>query len=612
MPRDFRRTFRLNRRSDHDARASVEEELTFHLEEAQEELVEAGWIPEDARLEVLRRFGDLEESRAVMERIQTKRGREERRAMSLDDLWQDVRYAVRTLRRSPGYAALVVLTLTFGIAANTTIFSAMNPYLLRPLPYADPDALVQVNQANPVTGWDMDRFSYPQVLDWQERTHAFEDMGAYQYGVANITGPEGPEQVQYSSVTANLFGDVLGVEPFLGRGFTAAEGRPGGDPVVLLGASLWQRRYQADPEILGRTITLDGVQYTVVGVMPQSFNFPFGTARLWLPLRQDATVDRGRMNLQIVARLRDGWTAERARADLLPIQTELAALHPEADGRMAGVTVKPLREALNFAWDAISTTSMVLLGAVVFVLLIACVNVAGLSLARGSARSREMAVRGALGAGRGRLVRQLLTESLILAVAGGVLGVLVANAAVGLIAPVLPEELYRVGDMTVDGTVLAFSVAITMLTPLAFGLWPAVAAARARLTAGLKEGSRGATGSGTRGRSILVVAQVALAVVLITGAGLMLRSLAAIQDVDLGFEPHHLVVTEAILPTNDYPSAQERLAYVDRAVEALARTPGVASASAVTWLPLNHESITVQVTSSDRAGAPAESWPLAV
>ena len=613
MGDEFRRAFRLDRRSRTDARASVDEELEFHLGEAEEQLVEEGWSREDARVEVLRRFGDLEGTRAFCRDVQTRRGREERRAMSVDELWYDVHHAVRSVLKAPGYAALVVVTLAFGVAANTTIFSAMRPYLLRPLPYGAPSELVQVNQVNPVTGWDMDRFSYPQVLDWKERSRAFEEVGAYSYGVANLTGTEGPEQVQFARVTANLFGGVLRVEPILGRAFRPEEARPGADPVVLLSDALWRRRYGADPGILGRPIALDGIQRTVVGVMPASFIFPFGSARLWLPLPEDATADRARMNLQIVGRLNAGWTAERARTELAGIQTELAARYPDADGRMSGVTVKPLREALNFVWDVLSISFRILLGAVAFVLLIACLNVASLTLARGSGRAREVAVRAALGAPRSRIVRQLLTESLVLALIGGALGVLLSYWTTGILDPVLPEDLYRVGHIEVDGVVLLFSLLVTLATPVAFGLWPALSAARAGIGTDLKESSKSSGGIGrSRARSALVVAQVGLAVVLITGATLMVRSLASVQNIDFGFDADRIVTAEVTLPTTEYATAQERRAWVGRAVATLAGMPGVTHASAAAWLPLNHETFTWQVAPTEMAGVPTDEWPLAI
>jgi predicted permease len=345
--------------------------------------------------------------------------------------------------------------------------------------------------------------------------------------------------------------------------------------------------------------------------MPERFNFPFGSAKLWVPIRESASSSRAANNLMLVGRLAPGWTRERAVQELDGIQHELAVLHPDTDGRMSGVTVKPLREALNFAWDVLSVSFRVLLGGVFFVLLIACVNVAGLTLARGSARAREIAVRASLGAGRSRIVRQLLVESLVLAVAGGALGVALSWWIAGLISPVLPEDLYRIGKIDIDGTVLGFSALVTLATPIAFGLLPALRASRVDLAEALKHGGRTSVAAGTRARSALVVAQVASAVILVSGAGLMLRSLDAVRRVDLGFEPDRVVVAEAILPANDYPGAVERRAYVDRAVEALSRVRGVSAASASEWIPLNHELFTSQVATPESAGTPAGQWPLA-
>jgi putative ABC transport system permease protein len=608
----FRRAFRLQRRSEEGAEASVDEELAFHLGEITEELVRAGWDPAAARAEALRRFGDVEQTRAYCARMQTRREREGRTAMWIEELRQDIRYALRTLRGAPGYALIVIATLAFGIAANTTIFSVMNPYLLRPLPYGEPEELVQVNQVNPITGWDMDRFSYPQYEDWKERTRAFRDLAAYSYGSANVTGAEGPEQISYTHVTASLFG-VLRVEPFLGRSFLPEEGGPGGERVVIMAEGLWRRRYGADPDIVGRPITMDGVQHTVVGIMPARFNFPFGSAKLWVPIRDDAAASRAHNPYQLVGRLADGWTAERARAELTSIQTELGALHPDSDGRMSGVTVKPLREALNFAWDVLSISFRVLLGAVGCVLMLACVNVAGLTLARGTGRRREIAVRVSLGAARRRVVRQLMTESLALATLGGLLGVALAALAVRGLGPLLPDDLYRSGDIAVDTTVLLFSATVTLLTAIAFGVAPALTASRVDLTTSLKDGSRGSGAAApSRIRGALVVAQVALAVVLITGAGLMLRSLAGASRMELGFDPDRVVVTEVRLPADEYPTAAERIAFVERSVTSLAGAPGVVSASAATWLPLNHETFTLQVAPSGDAGTPGDEWPLAV
>ncbi len=609
----FKRALRIDGVSRPGARAAVDEELAHHMELCTEELVTEGWREEDARREAARRFGDLEETRAYCERMQTRRKREGRRIMSLDNLWQDVRYALRAIRGAPGYAGLVVLTLAFGIAANTTTFSMMNPYLFRPLPYGEPEELVQINVSNPITGWDMDRLSFPQYEDWRERSRAFADLAAYSYGSANVTDEQGPEQIQLARLTANMF-EVLDAPAALGRTFRPEEGRAGGERVVVMAHGLWERRYTADPGIVGRTITMDGARHTVIGVMPPDFNFPFGGVKLWVPVQEErSAADRARNNYQLVGRMNAGWTPDRAREELGGIHAELAARYPEADGRMDGVTVKPLREALNFAWDVVRVLFVVLLGAVGFVLLIACVNVASLTLARGSSRLREITVRSAMGAGRGRIVRQLLTESLVLALAAGALGIGISYWITGLLDPVIPEDLYKVGAVDIDRVVLGFSVLVTLLTPIAFALLPALGATRADLTAALKESAKGSAGlAASRSRRVLVVAQVALAVVLISGAGLMLRSFQAVQDLDLGFDTHRVVTAEIILPSSEYPSAEERRAVLVEAVEAVAAAPGVGSASAVTWLPLNHESITTQVAPPEHSGAPAEEWPLAI
>lgn len=613
MSTGFKRTFRLDRTSRTQLRESIDDEFSHHFELVVDELTSAGWTQENARAEAMRQFGDMDETRAYCEEMQTRRGRDERRRkmMSFEEVTQDLRYALRSVRKSRGYATIVVLTLAFGIAANTTMFSVMNPYLFRSLPYGQPEQLVHVNQVNPTTGWDMDRFSYPQYVDWTVRSEALSDVAAYVYGAANVTDREGPEQVQFARVTANLF-DVLDAAPAMGRTFAADEGGPGGAPVVVLSDGIWQRRYAADPATIGRAITIDGVQHTVIGVMPPAFNFPFGGIRMWVPTRDDVTSNRQSNQYALVGRLQPGWTSERAHAELSSIQSELAAEFPDTDAHMSGVTVKPLREALNFAWDQLSVLFFVLLGAVAFVLLIACANVASLTLARGASRVREVSVRAAMGAARGRIVRQLLMESLVLAAAGGVLGVGLAYWTTGLIDPLIPEDLFKIGGITIDGTVLSFTVLVTLATPLAFGLVPALRASRADLTVGLKEASKGSGGvDASRGRRLLVVTQVAMAVVLITGAGLMLRSFASVQSIDLGFDSNRVVTAEIVLGSAEYPTGEERRTFMAEAVAAALRVPGTTDASAVRWLPLNHETMSRQYATAEGLGRPADEWPLA-
>ena len=605
MAGDFKRAFRLGGSSRSDIRSSIDDELAHHVDLCVDELMDQGWGEDEARREAARQFGDMEQTRAYCSEMQMRRGVVERRSASFEEFWQDIRYAARTLTKAPGYAGLVIVTLAFGIAANTTIFSIMNPYFFRDLPFEQPDELVHITQVDPISGWHMDRMSLPIYEDWQARSRAFEQLGAYTYGGTNITGPEGPEGVNYSTVTANMF-EILGTQAFLGRTFTSGEGGPGAEPVTVISHGLWQRRYTGDPSILGRPIMLDGVAHTVIGVMPPDFQFPFGGVRLWVPTRENvAAANRAGSPYLLVGRLNDGWTSAATDEELTGIQRQLSEQYPDADGQWAGVTVLPIRQALNFAWDILKVGFSVLLGAVAFVLAIACVNVASLTLARGSGRAREVAVRAAMGARRGRLVRQLLTESLILAVAGGVVGV-------GLVGPVIPEDLFKSGDINVDRTVLLFSSLVTLATPLLFGLFPALAATRRDLTGVLKEGSKGSGGiAAARGRRVLVVAQIAMAVLLITGAGLMLRSFSSVQQLDLGFDPDRVLTVNVSPPASDYPS-EELDQYVERAIAELGAIPGVTHASATLFLPLNNESSLWQFAPPEAAGTPAAEWPTAI
>jgi len=490
--------------------------------------------------------------------------------MRLDELRQDVVLALRSLRAHPSYALVVVTTLALGIAANSLIFSFMNPYLIRELPFGNPDQLVQLGQVDPVRGWDGARFSLPQFEDWKERTRAFDDLAAYYYGLENVTGVEGPEQVMTGYLTANMF-DLLEVEAAIGRTFAPGEDGPGGADVVVLRHGLWQRRYGGDPGIVGETILLDGTPHTVVGVMPPDFNFPFGGVRMWTPLRADpATEPRERANLLPVGRLKADWTRARAQAELEAIQSELSELYPEADGQFQGVNVQPLRAALNFGYEIMVAVFTVLLVAVGFVLLIACVNVASLTMARSSARSRDVAVRAALGAGRGRLVRELLTESLVLALVGGALGIALAHAVVRYLGPLVPEDIFRIGEFTLDRTVLLYSVAITLATPVVFGLFPALGLSRLNLVGALKQGARGST----KVRRALVVAEVAMAIVLIAGTGLMLRSFVELQKVDIGFDADRVLTVLVTTPESDYPTSADSQNFFDRAATSCAGFPG--------------------------------------
>jgi predicted permease len=520
-------------------------------------------------------------------------------------LRQDLIVSFRALRTNPGYAVVVITTLALGIAANTLILSLLTPYLIRELPFKEPQSLVQIGQVDPVNGWDGGRFSQPMFRDWRERTGSFEDLLTYYYSTKNVTGGEGPERTTAGVLSKNAF-EVLGASAVLGRTFG-----PDDDDTVVLSHGLWRRRYGADPAIVGRSIVLDGRAFTVVGVMPAEFNFPFGGVKMWIPLLPAAADEPRDRDLHIlVGRLKEGVSRREVREELEAIQRELGSVHPEVDGRYSGVSVKPLRQALNFAYEEMQTSFLVLLAAVAFVLLIACVNVASLTLARTGARSREIAVRAALGARSTRLVRQLLTEGLILAVAGGVLGVLLAEWGARAMGPVIPEDLFRVGEAHVDRLVLLVSSIITLATPLVFGLGPAIGASRASLIGALKEGGRAGTAS-MRWRRALVVAEVALAIVLAGGTGLMLRSFLEIQDVDLGFAAENVLTVEVTLPESAYPDPVRQESYFERARAELASLGPVRSVGVTAPLPMNHELWFTQFAVPGNAPARSEDWPAA-
>jgi len=532
---------------------------------------------------------------------------------ALDRAGRNVRYAARSLLRSPTYSGIVVATLALGIAANAVVFSVMNPYLVRELPYEGPEELVQIGQIEPRSGWEGGRFSLPMIRDYRERTRTLEALAAYRYGGVNVADEGRPQRLQRGVVTADLF-DLLGVEAFRGRTFLPQEGDPGSGPVVVLDHGLWESRYGGDARIVGRTIRLDGVPHTVVGVMPPEFVFPWNEVKLWTPLRRgEAYEDRGRTSLILVGRLADGRTRGEARRELEAIQGDLAGLHPDADAEFSGISVVPLREGLNFAWEALSVGFPVLLGSVVFVLLIVCVNVASLTLARNQARRRQMAVRAAVGADRRRLVEELLTESGLLGAVGGASGLLLATWAISAIGPTIPEMLFRVGEVTLDARVLAYTVGVALVTPVLFGLLPALHLGATDPGTALRSDAAapGAGAARQRGRRALVAAEVALALVLVAGAGLMLRSLAAVQQAELGFDPERLLSVEIQIPQESYPSPEEVEAYYRRATEAVASLPGVETAGAIWHLPMNHEMALRDVAVAGREPPSKRAWPLA-
>ena len=496
----------------------------------------------------------------------------------METLVQDLRYAIRMLLKKPSFTAIVVLALAIGIGANTAIFSVVNAILLRPPPYKHPDRLSMIWMDNPKLGVAEDWHSYPNYMDYKEQNQVFEDMAAFNDRSFNLTGTGDPVRVVGVWATASLF-SVLGVEPALGRAFTAEEEEPGKDLVVILSNGLWQRRFGGDPGIVGQPINMNGVNRTVLGVMPASFAFPEKKTELWIPLALTPQRKQARtlISFKAVGRLKPGVTMEQASAGMGPIAKRiddeyfqsgyginLVKLHSQETGKV--------RPAL-----------LVLLGAVAFVLLIACANVANLLLARAAMREKEVAIRLALGAGRLRIVRQLLTESALLAVAGGVVGLLLAIWGLDALVALSPADIPRLDQTGIDARVLAFTLAVSLLTGLVFGLVPALQASKPDLNDSLKESGRGSTSgkSAMRIRSLLVVSEIALSLVLLVGAGLLIRSFMRLQQFDLGFNPDNLLTMRIQLPGSKYREGKQVASFYQQLLERLGTVPGVHSVGAI-------------------------------
>ena len=500
----------------------------------------------------------------------------------MDTFIQDLRYAIRTLRRTPGFTAAALACLALGIGANTAIFSVINGVLLRPLPFRDPDALVMVWEQDPQRGVDRNVVSPANYLDWRAQSSVFSDIAVYVDWRANLTGIEEPVEVPTGIATASFF-DVLGVPAALGRVFSGDEDVPNGPGVVVLSHRLWQRQFGGRETAIGQRLNLNGRPYTVIGVMPDSFGMEGSKTELWVPMGLDPALDyrtRTGRYLTGIARLRPGVTPARAQSELGAIARRLEAEHPTFNAGW-GVNVVPMSEQVV---GGVRQSLVVLGGVVAFVLLIACANVANLLLARSAARSREIAVRSALGAGRKRVVRQLLTESVVLAVAGGAIGVLLATFAIQAVRTLAPHSIPRVGAIAIDAPTLAFTAIIGIVTGLLFGLVPALHAGRGDLQSVLREGSRGSTAAG-RARGALIVSQVALSLVLLIGAGLMIRSFVKLQSVDPGFDPNGVLTARVQLSGERFRASGAATAFFAQLLERVERLQGVSSVGAINWLP---------------------------
>ena len=574
-------------------RAGVDEELEFHIAMAASELERSGWNAFDAEAEARRRFGDIEYTRSYCSAEDLRREREKRRMTAFDELFRDLRYTFRTLVRAPGFTLIVLCTLALGIGANTAIFSVVRAVLLEPLPFASADRLVRVWHQNRSTNVLEGAVSEPDFLDWRAESKLAESMGGYFFADGgtdvDLTGDGPPENLSAALVAEGLF-ETLGARPLLGRTIGAEDQLAGRNRVVMLGYGIWENRYGADPDIIGRRITLNEEPFTVIGVMPRGFTYPSDAPlAVWVPLSLFGPDDIGRARaarfLSVVARLKPGVSQAQFEAEMNGIASRIAGASTENRG-WESVTTKSVRESI--VGDVQRPLSL-LLGAVALVLLITCVNVASLLLTRGSARQRELAVRAALGAGRRRIVRQLLTESLTLALLGGALGAVLAFVALRALAGSGVAELPRGVDVTVDGTVLAYTLGISLLSGLLFGLLPTLRVVGTSFETALRAGGRGAVGkAGGRLRSGLVVAQVALAVILITGAGLTTKSLLRLLSVDMGFNPQNALVVSMSVPGKyfDPPSAPDAAnQYYESILAAIRQQPGVRAVGSIRDLP---------------------------
>ena len=561
--------------------AAIVEELAQHLDEHYAELLTSGMSEADAYRQVRAELHDGGLLTHGLQRVERSANPEpivlgtNRRTNMIADLWQDLRYGARMLLKQPGFSLIAMLTLALGIGANTAMFSVVNAVLLRPVPFPEPERLMLL-----VDGKAPANFAGADVRDLALQNRSFAQLGAYTIATFNLAGGSVPEHVNGARVSAGLL-PTLGVQPLYGRNLTAEEDREGGAKVVLLGHGVWQRQFGADPNVVGRAISLDEQSYTVIGVLPPGLNFP-SDKELFVPLAlsaRDLTSYFTPFFITLTARLMPGVTRPQADAELATI------IKPGEKGpRFQRLRVMGLQEAL--LGDA-RTMMLVLLGAVGFVVLIACANLANLLLTAAARRQKEIAVRLSLGASRNRVVRQFLTESLLLAGLGGVAGLLLAAGGMTLINALLPSTIPRNGEIGVDGRVLAFTCALTVLAGLLFGTLPALRASQTALTEALKAGSPTLGGSfgAHRLRALLVVSQVALTVVLLTGAGLLIKSFVRLQQTRLGFRPERLLTARISLPRSAYSTPQQRLSFADRLLEETRKQPGMQEAALTSFLP---------------------------
>jgi len=584
--------------------AEIVEELAQHLDDRHKELLAGGSTPEECYLSVLAELSESELLARELRPVERRVSREPvvlgtRRKNMIGDLWQDLRYGARSMRRNPGFTAIAVITLALGIGANTAIFSVVNGVLLRPLPYPQPERLVMVHGISLQAAQEKTPLCEADFLDWKSQNHVFESIAAFSSNRFNYTGGESPEQIEGAWVTSDFF-STIGVQPAMGRAFLPGEDLPNTPQTVVISDGFWRRYLGSSPNVIDQQITLNSRAFTIIGVMPPGFLFPEKNTELWAAEKLTAT-RRGPYYMWGLGRLSPGATLAQAQSE-----TDTIARRVQDQINSAN---------RDWTWTSISLTErivgkirpalLVLSAAVFFVLLIACANIANLLLARATAREKEMALRIALGASRARLLRQLLTESLLLAVVGATVGLPLAFWGVRLLVALSPSDFPRLQEINIDGRVLGIMLLVALVCGLIFGLVPALQSSRLNLNESLKEGGRGGGDGSSRRRlrSALVVTEIAFSLVLLVGAGLMVKSFIRLQSVSPGFKPDHILTMHLTLPRAKYDSDEKVNNYYRQLIERVTAVRGVEAAGLSISLPPDHLEV------SDSFSIEGKPWP---
>jgi len=580
----------------------LSDEIRFHLDEQMEENIAAGMSPDEARHAAERLFGN---STLVKEETRATWG-----WTWLEEITQDLRYGLRLLRKSPGFTLVAVLTLGLGIGANTAIFSVVNAVLLKSLPFKDPEQLVMVwNRAAAAAGGDRTPLAAADLLDWRAQNRSFADIAAFQWGSFNYAGGDFPEQLQAANVTGNFF-SVLGVQAQLGRTFLPEDDRPGAQHVALLSDGFWRRRFAGDTQVLGRTLNLGGEAYTVIGILPAGLDFTAKEVSLWTTLQLKPPTRRGPYFLTGVARLKKDVSLERARVEMSTLKTSYPSGEHILSGQQFNFNALPVSE---FILGDVRLALLVLMAAATLVLLIAAVNVANLMLVRSAARVKEMSLRTALGASRSRIIRQLLTESTLLAVTGGALGTLLAVAGVRVLLKIAPDTNPRLGQVGIDGRVLGWTALVSVVTGLLFGLAPKWQTTRLSLEEALKESGRATTESAGKRRwhSLLVVTELSLAVMLLISAGLLTKSFWRLQRVDSGVSTERILTMQIPLRGPRYEKAQQLDSFYPHLLERIQTLPSVRAVAVSNSLPPDSNEYSDNFSIEGRPAVPNQPPPIA-